>query len=40
MSQILTQKRLKEFLEEAERENSVRLKKTKKLINKKKTKLN
>lgn len=36
--QIIT-KRLKEFLEEAERENSVRLKKTKKLINKK-TKLN
>ena len=36
--QVVT-KRLKEFLEEAERENSVRLKKTKKLINKK-TKLN
>ena len=36
----VTIKRLKEFLEEAERENSVRLKKTKELIKKKKNKLN
>lgn len=35
----VTIKRLKEFLEEAERENSVRLKKTKKLIKKNKNKL-
>jgi len=35
----VTIKRLKEYLEEAERENSVRLKKTKELIKKNKNKL-